>query len=151
MKFARVMLAISLVAAASTCKQPFDDSDVDVGYYRLVTLDNNLLPASIPCQDFFVRAGEIVLRRDGKANYSIIYSHIITGDTVTYSGDGTFTYANGNVMLDVVGKRSDDAGAPTRYKVALPLRNGTLFREHVGAECDANSTEAYHLSDMAVN
>ncbi len=149
MRLARAILAVSLLAIASTCKQPFGDSDLNIGYYRLVSLDRNLLPAGIPCQDLFVRAGEIVLRRDGKVNYSVIYSHIVTGDTITYSGDGSFTYANGEVMLDVVGKRSDESAA-SRYQVALPLRNDTLYREHVGAECDANSTEAYHLNDMAV-
>jgi hypothetical protein len=149
MRSVRDILALSLVLGGSACKAPFADSDVNTGYYRLVTIDNNLLPANIPCQDFFIRAGEIVLRRDGKVNYSVIYSHIVTGDTVTYAGDGKFTYANGYVMLDVMGKRSDQPAA-ARYKVSLPLRNDTLYREHVGAECDANSTEAYHLDDMAV-
>lgn len=139
------VLPLVLVAVASGCREPFSDERVEAGYYRLDDINERYLPTIVACGGLVARSGEVVIRRNYRANYSRVYTEVTTGDTITFHADGDFEKIDKYLDLNLRGRwsnRSEEEIQLIRLRIE---GNDVLYHDEVGTECDLRETEAYVL------
>jgi hypothetical protein len=138
-------LSLTLMVLLAGCREPFSDEDVSPGYYRLFDINERVMPTVVPCGGYIVHAGEVVIRSNYRANYSLLYTDQQTGDTVTFVADGDFRRKDKHLELDLRGRWSNRDKEETLKMLLRIEGNDVLYHDDVGAECDNRSTEAYLL------
>lgn len=139
------VLSLSLIVFVAGCREPFSDERVEAGYYRLSDINERLLPTLIPCGGLVARSGEVVIRRNYRANYSRIYTQGTSGDTITFHADGNFQKQDNHLELNLRGRWSNRDTEETELIRLRIHGNDVLYRDEVGTECGRRETEAYVL------